>query len=74
MTEYMILEAVCERSSRLVIIKDVEIGKPDLYILDCDFSMGHKQFIELPRIYRTERGARSAAARLVSEKLEWKTP
>lgn len=74
MSERVILEAACERTSRLFIIEDVKAGKPTLYLLDCDFSMGSKQFIELPRCYRTERGAKSAAARLVQEKLKWVAP
>lgn len=36
--------------------------------------MGGRDFDELPRYYRTERGARQAAARLTGDKLVWKAP
>lgn len=42
------------------------------FTLDCGWQRnGTKQFIELPRMYRTERGARQAAALLAGERLEW---
>lgn len=42
------------------------------FMLDCSWSRtGTKRFIELPRMYRTERGARQAAALLSGQHLEW---
>lgn len=43
-----------------------------IFMLDCGFDRhGFKAFGELPRVYRTERGARQAAALLTGEKLKW---
>lgn len=45
-----------------------------LFCLDCPYSpykAGGKEFIELPRRYRTERGAKQAAALLTGERLTW---
>lgn len=45
------------------------------FTLDCRWTrQGSKQFIELPRMYRTARGARQAAALLAGESLDWKDP
>lgn len=45
------------------------------FTLDCGWTrQGSKQFIELPRMYRTARGARQAAALLAGESLDWKEP
>lgn len=74
MSEHVILEAPVGRQSTLYISECAEQGKSTLYCLDCGFDMNGKQFIELPRFYRTERGAKSAAARLVQEKIKWVKP
>lgn len=68
----VILEASTQRNYRLFIAEDYEPGKPTLFLLDCDFDMIGKQYLELPRYYRTERGARCAAARITCEKLKWR--
>lgn len=45
------------------------------FTLDCGWRRnGTKQFMELPRLYRTERGARQAAALIAGERLEWREP
>lgn len=74
MSERVILQATTERNQRLYV---AESGEPEahiLYCLDCDMDAFGKQFTELPRFYRSERGARVAAARLVDEKLVWVKP
>jgi hypothetical protein len=73
MSERVILEATTGRS-RLYIAECVEPGKATLYCLDCDFDTFGKQFIELPRFFRTVRGAKNSAAHLVVEKLKWVAP
>lgn len=46
-----------------------------VFMLDSEFNrQGFKTYDELPRAYRTERGARQAAALLTSEKLKWGKP
>lgn len=45
------------------------------FTLDCGWQgNGFKQFIELPRVYKTARGARQAAALLAGEPLAWEAP
>jgi hypothetical protein len=56
---------------------DIVLAPADRYpfTLECGWRRnGTRQFIELPRTYRTERGARQAAALLAGESLEWKEP
>lgn len=67
------LQTKTARGKALWIERDVGPGY-ECFMLDCGFSRGAKDFIELPRLYRTERGAKSAAARMVAEKLKWSTP
>jgi hypothetical protein len=74
MSEVVILEANVERNKRLYISECAEPGKLTLFCLDCDFDTFGKQFIELPRFYKTVRGSKSAAARLVEEKIIWSKP
>lgn len=72
--ETVVLETKDSRGKELWISRD-EYGLPVLFCLDCNFhSMGGRDFDELPRCYRTERGARQAAARLTGDKLIWKAP
>lgn len=69
-----ILETRCANGTLLWIDKDPD-PRYSIYMLDCGFSRsGFKGFNELPRIYRTERGARQAAALLTEEKLKWSAP
>lgn len=43
--------------------------------LDCSYDRkGMRHYIELPRVYKTPRGARQAAALLAGEKLNWHAP
>ncbi len=41
------------------------------YRLDCDWSERGKPIIELPRFYRSERGAKQGAALITGERLTW---
>lgn len=41
------------------------------YRLDCGWSERGKGIVELPRSYRTERGAKQGAALLAGERLTW---
>lgn len=46
-----------------------------MFYLDCGFdSSGSKAYYELPRGYKTERGARQGAALLTGENLNWSKP
>ncbi|EMO9521300.1 hypothetical protein ACR3H8_33440 [Pseudomonas aeruginosa] len=45
-----------------------------LHRLDCAWSGRGKHFDELPRFYRTERGAKQGAALLTGERLTWVQP
>jgi hypothetical protein len=74
MSEREILRAITNRNQTLYVSESGEPGSRVLYCLDCDMDSFGKQFIELPRFYGTERGARAAAARLVDEKLVWVKP
>ena len=74
MSNRKILEAVTDRGKRLYIEEDKRDGELTLYCLDCDFDTFGKVFDELPRFYRTVRGAKTAAAHLVTDKLKWATP
>lgn len=69
-----ILETVAANGVSIWIDKDLD-PRYSIYMLDCGFDRaGFKAFGELPRIYRTERGARQAAALLTEEKLVWSAP
>lgn len=69
--EKQLLEAKLKSGASLYISLDTS-GEPALFFLDCGFSRsGFKVFDELPRVYRTERGARQAGALLACEKLVW---
>lgn len=71
--ETVVLETQDARGKPLWISRDN--GTPVLFCLDCDFhSLGGRDYDELPRFYRTERGARQAAALLTGDKLVWKAP
>jgi hypothetical protein len=66
------LEATTSKGVALWIERD-----SDRRGLDCPYSpykAGGKEFIELPRRYRTERGAKQAAALLAGERLAWAPP
>ena len=57
----------------LEIVFDPQSRTP--FTLDCGWTrQGSKQFIELPSMYRTARGARQAAVLLAGESLDWKDP
>lgn len=48
---------------------------PDLHYLDCDRDRtGSKVYYELPRAYKTLRGAKQAASLLTGDKLTWSAP
>ena len=69
-----VLETKDAKGLTLRIDKDPD-PRYSIYMLDCGFDRtGFKVFGELPRIYRTERGARQAAALLTGEKLKWSAP
>lgn len=69
--ETVVLETKDARGKDLWIAMK-EDGHPVLFCLGCNFhSQGGRDYDELPRYYRTERGARMAAARLTGEKLVW---
>lgn len=73
LVDTVVLETKDARGKELWISCDN--GTPVLFCLDCNFhSMGGRDYGELPRFYRTERGARQAAALLTGDKLVWKTP
>lgn len=66
-----VLETKDAKGCALWIEKDPDL-RYSIYMLDCGFDRaGFKAYGELPRIYRTERGARQAAALLTEEKLKW---
>ena len=55
----------------------VRMESPDggeLWRLDCAHGYRGRQFDELPRFYRTARGAKQAAALLTGERLTWALP
>ncbi|MBJ2286652.1 MULTISPECIES: hypothetical protein [Pseudomonas] len=69
--ETVVLETKDTRGKELWINRD-DNGDPPLFCLECNFhSMGGRDYDELPRYYRTERGARMGAARITGEKLVW---
>lgn len=49
----------------------IERDSQDLQRLDCGWAARGKHFVELPRFYRTERGAKQAAALITGERLVW---
>lgn len=57
-----------------LVIEEYADQSTTLYCLDCGSGSYGKAFDELPRFYRTERGCKNAAARLVIEKLKWVKP
>jgi hypothetical protein len=70
-TMVAILEAKTVKGFGLWIDKDTD-PRFSIFMLDCESDRsGFKRFDGLPRIYRTERGARQAAALLTEEKLTW---
>lgn len=53
----------------------IDLDAQGLYRLDCAWKgRGGKHIDELPRFYRTARGARHAAALLTRERLTWVSP
>lgn len=72
--ERVILEGKTARNETLWIAECSEPGHTTLYLLDCEFDNRGKQFLELPRFYRTERGAKNAGTRIAGEKMKWSKP
>ena len=72
--EHVTLEAKTTRNQTLWIAECVEMGRATMFLLDCDSDGFGKHFLELPRIYRTERGAKNAGTRIAMEKLKWSKP
>ena len=68
-----LLETTTADGRALFIALDDRAGRT-LYCLDGGVTREQKDFDELPRFYRTPRGAKLAAAHLVDEKLIWVTP
>ncbi|MDY1103253.1 hypothetical protein [Pseudomonas aeruginosa] len=67
----VVLQTKDSRGKELWISRDQE-GSSVLFCLDCNFhSLGGRDFDELPRYYRTARGARMGAAKVTGEKLDW---
>lgn len=67
----VVLQTKDSQGKELWISRDQE-GSSVLFCLDCNFhSLGGRDFDELPRYYRTVRGARMAAAKVTGEKLDW---
>lgn len=64
------LEAKTEKGIALWIESDAQ----GLHRLDCAWSARGKHFDELPRFYRTERGAKQGAALITGERLTWTMP
>lgn len=64
------LEAKTEKGIALWI----ERGTDGMHRLDCEWSERGKAMIELPRFYRTERGAKQGAALITGERLSWAMP
>lgn len=65
------MQAVTASNKRLYIEEYMRDGELTLYCLDCDLDTFGKVFDELPRFFRTVRGAKTAAAHLVTDKLKW---
>ncbi|MCD4866974.1 hypothetical protein [Pseudomonas sp. PLB05] len=63
------LEAKTEKGIALWIKRDAQ----GHHRLDCAWSGRGKHFDELPRFYRTERGAKQGAALITGERLTWST-
>ncbi|SIQ98993.1 hypothetical protein [Aquipseudomonas alcaligenes] len=49
----------------------IECDAQGFHRLDCEWHSRGKRFIELPRFYRTERGAKQGAALITGERLTW---
>lgn len=57
------------------VVFTLEPGLGGGIVLDCGRNRrGDPHYIELPRTYKTPRGARQAAALLAGEKLNWTAP
>jgi len=65
-----IVQATTPSGHQLYIERRLSID--DRYYLDCSSDYkGSKHYLELPRGYKTLRGAKQAAALLIGEKLQW---
>jgi hypothetical protein len=68
------LEAKTSKGAALWIDRDDRSDGSELWRLDCGQGYRGKQFDELPRYYRTARGAKQGAALLTGERLTWVPP
>jgi len=65
------LEAKTSKGTTLWIERDDRSDGTELWRLDCTQSYRGRHFDELPRFYRTPRGAKQGAALLTGERLAW---
>jgi hypothetical protein len=68
------LEATTSKGASLWIARDDRSDGSELWRLDCAYGYRGRQFEELPRFYRTARGAKQGAALLTGERLTWALP
>ncbi|MCF3157316.1 hypothetical protein N5C70_27715 [Pseudomonas juntendi] len=68
------LEATTSKGASLWIARDDRSDGGELWRLDCAHGYRGRQFDELPRFYRTARGAKQAAALMTGERLTWALP